>query len=219
MITPTAFMTPTHFQTTVVPCRVVLPFRQTSTAKKHLIFISVPYSGQGKSKRKEKSKQSAKCKVQRCNGYVKLQFADIAGMKFLCQHETFGLCPLKGSKNLHSPGWMAAPRPPVHNQTGCTGKVGSEIWIWWGAVIWIWFKLDFWWHGPIRYHYHRLLEKISRRIGRLKMRPFLVFCVMPFEVDTSCSVDHNCQATTLHPLLRFIFIFSWYVTVGSWNVV
>ena len=26
------------------------------------------------------------------------------GMKFLCQHETFGLCPLKGSKNLHSPG-------------------------------------------------------------------------------------------------------------------
>ena len=87
-----------------------------------------------------------------------------------CQHETFGLCPLKGSKNLHSPGWMAAPIPPVHNQTGRTGKVGSEIWTWWGAVIWIWweeviqiwFKLDFWWHGPIRYHYHRLLEKIKK---------------------------------------------------------
>ena len=75
---------------------------------------------------------------------------------FLCQHETLGLDPLKGSKDLHSPGWMAAPIPPVHNQTGCTGKVGSEIWIW--------FKLDFWWHGPIRYHYHRLLEKI--KMGR-----------------------------------------------------
>ena len=120
------------------------------------------YSGQGKSKSKEKSKQSAKCKgamvMSNCN------LPTLPGWNFLCQHETFGLCPLKGSKNLHSPGWMAAPIPPVHNQTGRTGKVGSEIWIWWGAVIWIWFKLDFWWHGPIRYHYHRLLEKI--KMGR-----------------------------------------------------
>ena len=117
----------------------------------------------GKAKAKAKKNQS---KVQSAKVQWLCQIAICRHCRdgFLCQHETLGLCPLKGSKNLHSPGWMAAPTPPVHNQTGRTGKVGSEIWIWWGAVIWIWFKLDFWWHGPIRYHYHRLLEKI--KMGR-----------------------------------------------------
>ena len=133
--TPTAFMTPTHFQATVVPCRVVFAIQADTDCQEHLIFISVSYSGQGKSKSKEKSKQSAKvqwlCQITSCRHYIFNKKRE----EFLCQHETLGLCPLKGSKNLHSPGWMAAPRPPVHNQTGCTGKVGSEIWIWWGAVI------------------------------------------------------------------------------------